>query len=62
MPPLDDAAVEEGLRHLLGWEGRDNEIVKTFVRADFAHAMVFVNEVALVLPLGSSWVNVMLLR
>lgn len=36
MPPLDDAAVEEGLRHLLGWEGRDNEIVKTFVRADFA--------------------------
>jgi pterin-4a-carbinolamine dehydratase len=47
MPPLDDAAVEEGLRHLLGWEGRDNEIVKTFVRADFAHAMVFVNEVAL---------------
>jgi hypothetical protein len=22
--------------------GRDNEIVKTFVRADFAHAMVFV--------------------
>jgi pterin-4a-carbinolamine dehydratase len=42
MPPLDDAAVEEGLRHLLGWEGRDNEIVKTFVRADFAHTMVFV--------------------
>ena len=42
MPSLDDAAVEEGLRHLLGWEGRDNEIVKTFVRADFAHAMVFV--------------------
>jgi pterin-4a-carbinolamine dehydratase len=42
MPPLDDGAVEEGLRHLLGWEGRDNETVKTFVRADFAHAMVFV--------------------
>jgi hypothetical protein len=37
MPPLDDGAVEEGLRHLLGWEGRDNETVKTFVRADFAH-------------------------
>jgi hypothetical protein len=42
MPPLDDAAVEEGLRHLLGWEGRDIEIVETFVRADFAHVMVFV--------------------
>jgi 4a-hydroxytetrahydrobiopterin dehydratase len=46
MPRLDDTAVEEGLQHLPGWERRGDQIVKTFVRADFAHAMVFVNEVA----------------
>jgi 4a-hydroxytetrahydrobiopterin dehydratase len=46
MPRLDDTAVEEGLQHLPGWERRGDEIVKTFVRDDFAHAMVFVNEVA----------------
>ena len=46
MPRLDDTAVEEGLQRLPGWERRGNEIVKTFVREDFAHAMVFVNEVA----------------
>jgi 4a-hydroxytetrahydrobiopterin dehydratase len=46
MPRLDDIAVEEGLRRLPGWERRGNEIVKTFTREDFAHAMVFVNEVA----------------
>jgi 4a-hydroxytetrahydrobiopterin dehydratase len=46
MPRLDDTAVEEGLQHLPGWERRDNEIVKTFAFKDFAHAMVFVNEVA----------------
>jgi 4a-hydroxytetrahydrobiopterin dehydratase len=46
MPRLDDTAVEEGLQRLPGWERRANEIVKTFVREDFAHAMVFVNEVA----------------
>jgi 4a-hydroxytetrahydrobiopterin dehydratase len=46
MPRLDDTAVEEGLQHLPGWERRGDEIVKTFVREDFAHAMVFVNEVA----------------
>jgi 4a-hydroxytetrahydrobiopterin dehydratase len=46
MPRLDDTAVEEGLQHLPGWERRGNQIVKTFVRDDFAHAMVFVNEVA----------------
>jgi 4a-hydroxytetrahydrobiopterin dehydratase len=46
MPPLDDTAVEEGLQHLPGWERRGNQLVKTFVSADFAHAMVFVNEVA----------------
>jgi pterin-4a-carbinolamine dehydratase len=28
------------------WERRGNQIVKTFARADFAHAMMFVNEVA----------------
>jgi 4a-hydroxytetrahydrobiopterin dehydratase len=46
MPRLDDTAVEEGLQHLPGWERRGDEIVKTFMREDFAHAMVFVNEVA----------------
>jgi 4a-hydroxytetrahydrobiopterin dehydratase len=45
-PRLDDTAVEEGLQHLPGWERRGDEIVKTFVRDDFAHAMVFVNEIA----------------
>jgi 4a-hydroxytetrahydrobiopterin dehydratase len=46
MPPLDDTAVAEGLQHLPGWERRGNQIVKTFTRQDFTHAMVFVNEVA----------------
>jgi pterin-4a-carbinolamine dehydratase len=46
MPRLDDTAVAEGLQHLPGWERRGDEIVKTFMREDFAHAMVFVNEVA----------------
>jgi len=46
MPRLDDTAVEEGLARLAGWERRSNQIVKTFLREDFAHAMVFVNEVA----------------
>jgi 4a-hydroxytetrahydrobiopterin dehydratase len=46
MPRLDDTAVEEGLRRLPGWERRGSQIVKSFTREDFAHAMVFVNEVA----------------
>jgi 4a-hydroxytetrahydrobiopterin dehydratase len=46
MPLLDDTAVEEGLQRLPGWERRGNEIVKTFVRKDFANAMTFVNEIA----------------
>jgi 4a-hydroxytetrahydrobiopterin dehydratase len=46
MPRLEDTAVEEGLQHLPGWERRGNQIIKTFVREDFAHAMAFVNEVA----------------
>jgi 4a-hydroxytetrahydrobiopterin dehydratase len=46
MPRLDDAAIEEGLQHLPGWERRGNQLVKTFVCQDFARAMVFVNEVA----------------
>jgi 4a-hydroxytetrahydrobiopterin dehydratase len=46
MPRLDEAAIEEGLQHLPGWERRGDQIVKSFVRADFAQAMVFVNEVA----------------
>jgi len=46
MPRLDDTAVEEGLQRLPGWERRGNQIVKSFVRKDFAQAMVFVNEVA----------------
>jgi 4a-hydroxytetrahydrobiopterin dehydratase len=46
MPRLDDIAVEEGLRRLPGWERRGDEIIKTFVREDFAQAMAFVNEVA----------------
>ena len=46
MPRLDDTAIEDGLRRLPGWERRGNQIVKTFVHEDFAHAMTFVNEVA----------------
>jgi 4a-hydroxytetrahydrobiopterin dehydratase len=46
MPRLDDDAVAEGLQRLPGWERRGNQIVKTFVRDDFAQAMVFVNAVA----------------
>jgi 4a-hydroxytetrahydrobiopterin dehydratase len=46
MPRLDDTAVAEGLQRLPGWERRGNQIVKTFTREDFAHAMVFVTEVA----------------
>jgi 4a-hydroxytetrahydrobiopterin dehydratase len=46
MARLDDAAVEEGLQRLSGWERRGDEIVKTFVREDFAGAMTFVSEVA----------------
>jgi 4a-hydroxytetrahydrobiopterin dehydratase len=46
MPRLDDTAIEEGLQHLPGWERRGNQIVKSFVRQDFAQAMAFVNEVA----------------
>jgi 4a-hydroxytetrahydrobiopterin dehydratase len=46
MPLLDDTAIEEGLQLLPGWERRSNEIVKTFVRKDFANAMTFVNEIA----------------
>jgi 4a-hydroxytetrahydrobiopterin dehydratase len=46
MPRLDDTAVAEGLQRLPGWERRGNQIVKTFVREDFANAMVFVTEVA----------------
>ena len=46
MLQLDDIAVAEGLQHLPGWERRGNQIAKTFTREDFAHAMVFANEVA----------------
>ena len=46
MPQLDDTAVAEGLQRLPGWERRGHQIAKTFPRADFAQAMVFVNEVA----------------
>jgi 4a-hydroxytetrahydrobiopterin dehydratase len=46
MPRLDDTAVEEGLQRLPGWERRGNQIVKSFVRKDFAHAITFVTEVA----------------
>ena len=46
MPRLDDTTIAEGLARLPGWERRGNQIVKTFAREDFAHAMVFVNEVA----------------
>jgi 4a-hydroxytetrahydrobiopterin dehydratase len=46
MSRLDDTAVEEGLQRLPGWERRGHQIVKSFVRKDFAQAMVFVNEVA----------------
>jgi pterin-4a-carbinolamine dehydratase len=44
MSRLDDTAVEEGLQRLPGWERRGNQILKTFVRKDFANAIMFVNE------------------
>jgi pterin-4a-carbinolamine dehydratase len=50
-PGRRDHATAERHRHrggsaaLAGWERRGNEIVKTFVRKDFAGAMTFVNEV-----------------
>ena len=46
MPRLDDTEVQEGLQRLPGWERHGHQIVKSFVRADFTQAMVFVNEVA----------------
>jgi 4a-hydroxytetrahydrobiopterin dehydratase len=46
MPRLDDTAIDEGLQRLPGWERRGNQIVKSFMRQDFAQAMAFVNEVA----------------
>ena len=46
MALLDDAAVEDGLSRLPGWDRRGNEIVRTFVRKDFRAAMAFVSEVA----------------
>ncbi len=46
VPRLDDIAAEEGLARLPGWERRGNQLVKTFVREDFAHAMLFVDQVA----------------
>jgi 4a-hydroxytetrahydrobiopterin dehydratase len=46
MPRLDDTAIEDSLQRLPGWERRGNQLVKTFPREDFAHAMVFVNQVA----------------
>ena len=46
MPRLDDTEVQEGLQRLPRWERRGNQILRTFTRADFAQAMVFVNEVA----------------
>ena len=46
MPRLDDTAIDEGLQRLPGWERRGNQILKTFVRTDFANAITFVNEVA----------------
>jgi 4a-hydroxytetrahydrobiopterin dehydratase len=46
MSRLDDTAVEEGLQRLPGWERRGNQILKTFVRKDFANAITLVNEVA----------------
>jgi 4a-hydroxytetrahydrobiopterin dehydratase len=46
MSRLDDTAVEKGLQRLPGWERRGNQILKTFVRKDFANAITFVNEVA----------------
>ncbi len=46
MPLLDDAAIEEGLGELPGWERRGDEIAKTFAHADFAAAVAFVDRVA----------------
>ncbi len=46
MALLDDAAIEQGLDELPGWERRGNEIVKTYRYADFAAAIAFVNRVA----------------
>ena len=46
MPGLDDTAGRRGPAAPARWERRGNQLVKTFVRADLARAMVFLNEVA----------------
>jgi 4a-hydroxytetrahydrobiopterin dehydratase len=46
MALLDDAAIEQGLQRLPGWERRDQEIVKTFKHRNFVEAVAFVNQVA----------------
>jgi 4a-hydroxytetrahydrobiopterin dehydratase len=46
MALLDDAAVEDALQRLPGWERRGDEITRTFVRKDFRAAITFVNQVA----------------
>jgi 4a-hydroxytetrahydrobiopterin dehydratase len=43
--PLDDASINTALSDL-GWERQGDELVKQVQRADFAGAMVFVNQVA----------------
>lgn len=45
MELLDDTAIAERLRAVPGWERREQAIVKTFTRKDFADALTFVNQV-----------------
>jgi pterin-4a-carbinolamine dehydratase len=47
-----------GLQHLPGWRQRGNQIARTFMREDFAHAMVFVNQVATAAEAGGYHLDV----
>jgi len=44
--PLTDAAIEERLARLPGWERTGNAIRRTWTFADFKGSMAFVNRVA----------------
>jgi len=46
MAVLDDAAIEQGLQGLPGWQRRNHQIVKTFEHRNFLEAIAFVNQVA----------------
>ena len=46
MPKLSDTEIKDGLGRLSGWSRAGESITKTYVFADFAQAITFVNHVA----------------